>query len=265
MREQRAGGQGLLGLPQFMQFMSNRPDAQSVVDALLHGPFLHLDASACHIYRYEEPNQLVLYGGRGLEESLMARCSMGHLDVSTPLTDAFLNLDVELLALSKMLEVYPYIRMIDEVLWQPFIEGAGDQMLLCAPIVMNGVAVGAYSVFLPEDYRLTGSDCALFAGIGALLGLWMTHMLQIRVLERMHFDFEEAQPAQLTDRQCAILALVEEGRSIGSITRMLGYSQSTIRQELQRVMKALRVTNRMEAATKARQLGVLPTAELKRA
>ena len=265
MSGQRTMVNGLLGLPQLMCFMANRPDAQSVVDALLHGPFAHLNASACHIYRFEEPNQLVLYGGRGLEESLMARCSMGYLDISTPLTDAFHNLEIELLALSEMLDDYPYIRMTDEVLWRPFIEDGSDQMLLCAPIVMNGVAVGAYSVFLPDDYKLTGADCSLFEGIGALIGLWMTHMTQIRVLDRMDFHFEDDQPAQLTQRQCAILVLIEEGRSIGSITRMLGYSQSTIRQELQRTMKALRVDSRIEAAAMARQLGILPVSEAKRA
>jgi len=262
---QTANPQGLLGLPQMMRFMSNCPDSQSAVDALLHGPFAHLDAIACHIYCYEEPYQLVLHGGRGLEESVMARCQSASLNFRTPLSDAFFNLEIELLSFSEMLERYDNIRIADEPLWLQYIEVNGDQMLLCAPIVMNGVAVGAYSVFLPEDYKLTSVDYAVYGGIGALLGLWMTHKDQIRSMERMKFQFIEETPVRLTDRQAAILSLVEEGRSVGSITRMLGYSQSTIRQELQRAMKILRVTDRTEAVRKARELGMLTAPELRRA
>jgi len=255
---QTTSANGLLGLPQMMRFMSNCPDAQSAVDALLHGPFAHLDAIACHIYRYEEPYQLVLHGGRGLEESVMARCQSASLNFRTPLSDAFFNLEIELLSFGDMLDRYENIRIADGQLWLDYIEANGNQQLLCAPIVMNGVAVGAYSVFLPVDYTLTSIDYAVYGGIGALLGLWMTHKDQVRSMERMNFKFVEELPVRLSDRQVAILSLVEEGRSVGSITRVLGYSQSTIRQELQKSMKILRVTDRSEAVSKARELGMLP-------
>jgi DNA-binding NarL/FixJ family response regulator len=35
----------------------------------------------------------------------------------------------------------------------------------------------------------------------------------------------------------------------------LGYSQSTVKQELQKAMKVLRVSERQEAATRAKELG----------
>lgn len=254
-----------MGLPQLMRYMASRPDAQSAVDALLHGPFAHLSASACHIYKYEEPDKLVLYGGRGLEERVMARCQIGALDLRTPLTDAFLDVETTVMALSEMLHNYPFVRIADESLWLEYIERFGDQTLVCVPIVMDGIAVGGYSIFLPVDYRLTSSDCAVFDGIGALLGLWMTHEAQVRRLERMDFSFVDVNSVLLTERQLAILVLVDEGRSVGSITRALGYSQSTIRQELQKAMKALRVATRDEAAAKAKELGLHSKARSKTA
>ncbi|MDO9486369.1 MAG: LuxR C-terminal-related transcriptional regulator [Actinomycetota bacterium] len=265
MIDQATTAGGLRGLPQMMRFMSNCPDPQSTVDALLHGPFAHLNAIACHIYRYEEPNRLVLYAGRGLEETVMARCQTAPLELRTPLSDAFFSLEIELLSFGEMLEQYEAIRIADEPLWREYIEHHGNQMLLCAPIVMNGVAVGGYSVFLPEDYALTSIDFSVFSGIGALLGLWMTHGSQAPALHRMNFQFVDERSVELTERQLCILKFIEEGRSVGWITRTLGYSPSTIRQELQRVMKNLRVTDRAAAVSKARELGLLRDELLQRA
>lgn len=248
-----------------MRFMSNCPDSQSAVDALLHGPFALLGAIACHIYRYEEPHQLVLLGGSGLDENVMARCQSASLDFRTPLSDSFFNLEIELVSFSEMLDRFETIRIADEPLWRDYIELHGDQILICAPIIMNGIAVGAYSVFLPENYTLTSVDHGMYTGIGSLLGLWMTHKDHVRSIRRMDFQFVEELPVQLSDRQISILSLIAEGRSVNSITRVLGYSPSTIRQELQRAMKILRVTDRAEAVIKARELGMLSETHLKQA
>lgn len=265
MSSQTEISHGLLGLPQIIRFMSHGPDAQSAVEALLHGPFAHFGAVACHIYRYEEPNQLVLLGGSGLEEDVMARCQSASLEFRTPLSDAFFDVEIQLMSFSVMLDRYETIRIADEPLWRDYIASHGNQMLLCAPIVMNGIAVGAYSVFLPDDYALNTTDLAIYTSIGSLLGLWMTHKDHVRTLRRMDFQFVEELPVQLTDRQTVILSLIDEGRSVSSITRVLGYSPSTIRQELQRAMKILRVTDRAEAVSKAKELGMLSDLQLKHA
>jgi DNA-binding NarL/FixJ family response regulator len=61
----------------------------------------------------------------------------------------------------------------------------------------------------------------------------------------------------VTERQKQILRLVEVGKSNTGIALALGYSVSTIKQELQRVMRAMGVSDRTEAAARARSLGLL--------
>ena len=264
VRSQVVSASGLLGLPQFMRFMSGCPDSQSVVDALLHGTLAHFGALACHIYRYEEPNQLVLLAGRGLDEQIMARCRSASLDFDTPVADVFFSLEIESLSFSEMLNRYETIRIADEQLWHDYINVHGDQTIICAPIIMNGIAVGAYTAFLPENYALNNIDHAVYAGIGSLLGMWMTHKDHVRLLRPMDFEFVDDLPIQLTERQISILSLIADGRSVSSITQVLGYSPSTIRQEIQRAMKILRVTDRADAVLKARDLGLLSELHVKR-
>ena len=129
---------------------------------------------------------------------------------------------------------------------------------------MNGIAVGAYTAFLPENYALNNIDHAVYAGIGSLLGMWMTHKDHVRLLRPMDFEFVDDLPIQLTERQISILSLIADGRSVSSITQVLGYSPSTIRQEIQRAMKILRVTDRADAVLKARDLGLLSELHVKR-
>ena len=129
---------------------------------------------------------------------------------------------------------------------------------------MNGIAVGAYTAFLPEKYALNNIDHAVYAGIGSLLGMWMTHKDHVRLLRPMDFEFVDDLPIQLTERQISILSLIADGRSVSSITQVLGYSPSTIRQEIQRAMKILRVTDRADAVLKARDLGLLSELHVKR-
>ena len=62
----------------------------------------------------------------------------------------------------------------------------------------------------------------------------------------------------LTPRQIEILELVQQGKSNTYISALLGFSQSTVKQELQRVMKLLRVNDRSAAVTRANELQLIP-------
>jgi DNA-binding NarL/FixJ family response regulator len=61
----------------------------------------------------------------------------------------------------------------------------------------------------------------------------------------------------LTPRQCDILALVLCGWTNADIGARLGYSESTVKQEVQRAARILDAPDRMAAARRARGLGLL--------
>ena len=55
----------------------------------------------------------------------------------------------------------------------------------------------------------------------------------------------------LTERQELILKMIAEGRTNSDISDLLGYSESTIRQETIKIYSALKVTGRRAAAQEA--------------
>jgi DNA-binding NarL/FixJ family response regulator len=62
-------------------------------------------------------------------------------------------------------------------------------------------------------------------------------------------------PPQLTPRQRQVLLLICQGRSNKMIARDLGLSEFTVKAHVVAILRALDVSNRIEAAAKARDLG----------
>jgi DNA-binding NarL/FixJ family response regulator len=61
---------------------------------------------------------------------------------------------------------------------------------------------------------------------------------------------------QLTERQLDVLALVMEGKNNKKICRALNMSEPTVKKHVTKILKALNVTNRTEAAIAANELGL---------
>jgi len=61
----------------------------------------------------------------------------------------------------------------------------------------------------------------------------------------------------LTDRQKRILALAAQGKSTSSIAARLGFSESTVKQDIRRAVSALGVTNRQQAIRRAQELSFI--------
>ena len=100
-------------------------------------------------------------------------------------------------------------------------------------------------------------DLALLRTLGSALGLWLDSPLTPRPTPLAFHENPAYIAMALTGRQKEILNLVEAGRSNAFIATKLGYSASTIKQELQRVMISLDVTSRAEAAQRARAIGLI--------
>jgi DNA-binding CsgD family transcriptional regulator len=148
------------------------------------------------------------------------------------------------------------ILQVDEALWQGFMDRFGIGQVISAPIVLQGTVIGAFGGITRSKRQWTSLDFAALDGISSALGLWMTHpdspSPRTDRLQRSGGGV-----LHLTKRQEQILRLVEEGKSNSSIARALGFSSSTIKQEVQRVMRSTGTTDRLDAAARARSLGLL--------
>ncbi len=250
-----AGTDAGQGLPQFLRFLNALPSPSTVARALQLGPLAPLDFGAVGIVRLTGENLEVL-GTHGYTQEEVNRYFRMPIGVATPFTRAIKHSEVLVDDMDELLDAFDALRM-DEDLWLRIMQRFGSGQVVSAPIMLQGTVLGAFGGITRSKRTWTSLDFALFDGLSAALGLWMTNPLTaLPVSDRLVTRTDDS--IHLTERQRRILSLVETGRSNTSIAQVLGYSVSTIKQELQRAMRATRASDRMEAARRARELQLLP-------
>ena len=132
--------------------------------------------------------------------------------------------------------------------------------VVAVPLVSNGNPTGLMTLVLDEvSLKLNFPPwvAELFSKIGAFY------------LETLDFGSLSTSSIQeikgvedLTSRQLLILTHIDHHLVNLEIAKLLMLSESTIRQETVKIYKALGVSNRTEAASKARALGLIPKQHL---
>ena len=248
--------QSLIALPAFMRFLSTYPDPQEVCEALLSGPLAHFDAKSVNMFLTTPTNTYKIVGTTGITAPLVPRYMEMSRALHTPLNEAVLEGEIVTTSILKQLDDYPSLA-IDRTIWEDVANTAGDLRIDTIPIVSNGKSIGAYDMFA-EGVEPSRKDYAFLSSLGHLLGVWATHPYTENSLESEFTLNSDEVSFILNERQLHILELVEQGRSNSAIALILGYSQSTVKQELQRAMRVLRTNERSEAAKRARELGLHP-------
>jgi DNA-binding NarL/FixJ family response regulator len=92
--------------------------------------------------------------------------------------------------------------------------------------------------------------------LASVLALWLTHPLS-PVAPPSLSTGQTAWSLALTERQVSIMRRVEQGWSTRGIAIELGLSESTVKQDVQHVMRNMRTSDRRTAAARARTLGLM--------
>lgn len=219
----------------------------------MRGPLSPLGCTATSLWKHDEVGDLVrigLHGDAAQDDDRYARVSLA---VSAPLTESFKHSSVVIVPLIDVTIEFPQLEM-DRDFWGGLSNRNANGDVVHVPIFAQGAPIGAY-IFLCDQVRdWTPADFVILDSLAAALALWMSNP-HSRVLEPRFSD--TYQGLVLSPRQIEILNLVSEGKSNTAISARLGYSQSTIKQELRLVMKRLRVDTRMEAVARATELNLL--------
>ena len=132
--------------------------------------------------------------------------------------------------------------------------------VVAVPLVSNGNPTGLMTLVLDEvslKLNFTPGVAELFSKIGAFyLGTLDFGSLSTSSIQEIK-GVED-----LTSRQLLILNHIDHHLVNLEIAKLLMLSESTIRQETVKIYKALDVSNRTEAASKARALGLIPKQHL---
>jgi len=241
--------------PRFLQFLTTSPSPDEVTLAASRGPLAQFGCTVVSLWSPGAAGELVSIGECGLEGFYAERYSRMSLTVPSGLSEAFINSATIVLPLSEVIRQYPALSF-DKDYWDRAIEINGDGDLAHVPILANGIPIGVISFLCDRINDWNPRASAVLDGLAAALGLWMSNPASKIVGAHVN-DLHEG--LSLTPRQIEILDLVQQGKSNTYISARLGFSQSTVKQELQRVMKRLRVNDRAAAVNRASELQLIPS------
>jgi DNA-binding CsgD family transcriptional regulator len=252
-------GENLLPKPQFTIFLSAFPHPATVPRALTLGPWSNFSTGGCFLAFPFETDYLRTMGAVGFTDEEMDRYSVIPLSIAAPMTESFLQSEVVIVPFVDLWDRYEVVR-IDKELWDALGERFGDGDVVHAPIRAQGVTLGLVGFYTTESRTWDAKDIEFIQGVCASLGIWATHPLSGVQTPEIWRPVSSSVLA-LTDRQQEILRLIERGKSNASIAMSLGYSASTVKAEIQKALRALKVHDRVAAAKRARDLGLLEDEE----
>jgi DNA-binding CsgD family transcriptional regulator len=194
--------------------------------------------------------RLVVFGLYGYPDSEIAAMRVLPVDGDYPISRALREGEVIIDPVRDVSDRYAAGRRLGGS-WPGTQARCPDGTLVHVPIVNRGLPVGGFGLVCETERDWDPVEVAALDAIAHALGLWLTHEDGGLPLE------EPSAPRALTSRQVAILTLVAEDRSNTDIADLLGYSESTVKQEMQRILRSLEVGGRREAASRATALGLL--------
>lgn len=243
----------LAGVPQLLRYLGTFPAPVDVVEALRRGPLGQCGAQAVALAIVTPTGELMNIATIGFTREEDDRYRVFPLTLDAPGTRAVASGRIE----HADAEVFPAELMdgLDEQMWRDMAARLGCVSIVSAPIRHEGSAIGAVASFLDRPWRADSPEADVITAVAASLALWMAHprsgvrTIAVPAVREWSLAF--------TERQRAVLRLVEDGRSNPTIALELGTSESTVKADLQQAMRALRTSDRREAAARARRLGLV--------
>lgn len=247
----------LLGMPAFLSTLSTFPDGDTVIRTAISGPLAPFHPVASVLWKLNDRHLDILgsYGHTSAELEVWKHQPIGNV---TPSAECAREGQILIYSEDTFLQTFPgltHIELTSEEVHayvfgtDPHRIGFTGEVVL-APIQANGMPCGVLGFMTDRRNDWTTHTLSLVTTMCSAIALWMTNSSTVAP-ER------ETQPVLLTERQLQILEFVAAGRSSQYIAAHMGYSLSTINQELQRINAAFAVSDRHQSVAEARALGMI--------
>jgi len=244
------GRGSLAGLPALLDLLGGQPAPDAVVEAFVTDVAARFGVHAA-ILLVVEGDQIRLIGSHGYSPAELDGFDVIPLAADLPVCQAVR--EAETVVTSSTIAVAEYEMLAREPeRWARMRAERPLGAVVAVPITASGLPVGAYGFTCDTDRSWSARDLQLLDMVGSALALWLVHPTSGLI------GTSDPDPGAtvLTPRQCAILQLVSDGRTTEAIGAALGYSASTVKQDIQRAMRVLDVPTREAAVARARELGL---------
>jgi len=250
----------LFGLPSMLRLISGHPDGQNLTTALNDGIFRSFDAHATVMWLIEDRESLSMVGYIGFSDADLDRWHRIPLTFDSQMVDVARFGEIYVTPISDFPTQYPnatFDRDHFQSMADRLLMNEGD--LVGIPIVHQGIVLGVvqFTTGCPREW--SPHDFSVLTAISSALGLWATH--PDSPTSPLYHSTGTEPMLMLTRRQQEIVDLVTQGVGNNQIATALHVSVSTVKQELQRVMRSTSTPDRLTAARRAVEMGLVSTLE----
>lgn len=230
----------------FVNFLSlNDHPLDIVLSHLVHRVLDDLSATSIVVFSLNRRNQADVEGEFGLPEDMWEKYpSMISVFDNYPITDALRNRKtVWINTLPDWGDEYPLL--------QPY--HGKERSFVCMSMEKSGTPVASVGIFMLPTIELDAEIDAFLSTIVNLLSLYLYRNIDTpehlrSSSKKSSINMSNVQNQKLSERQMLILRMIADSRTNVLISELLGYSESTIRQETIKIYAKLGCNGREEAA-----------------
>jgi DNA-binding CsgD family transcriptional regulator len=244
----------------FLRFLSASPAGNSVAEAIVHGPLASLDARATTIFA-AQGSDLVLEGDYGYTPEFLERFHTFSISSPFAMCRAYRQGEV-IERTSSDTDTDAWIGDYDRELISNSLTSPDGETLTSTsvPIMSKGRSIGVWNLVTPATVVLDRNAYLHLDAVSSAVGMWMALQGNDRQTAPVVRRERLSPHTRITDRQLEVLRLLGEGRTNLQISVRLGFSDSTVKKEVQQLMVYLNVHDREAAVARARELGLLDPA-----
>lgn len=256
-----------LGSSAFMacvRLVADGVEGQAIASAIALGPLQPLAVRQLAIYLPEIPKggmakPALALVGQYCAPSIPPAPGSLSLDLVHPVSQAFLTQETIDESAKHIAQRFPLV----SGLVHTTATDTADSRVLALPIPFQGVPQGVLLLNvqqLQESWRW--SEVEIVQGVIALLTVWVRLRTLTDALTAAGIlgGPQAGADVELTERQAVVLELLAEGKSNSGIAASLGFSVSTIKQDIRGLQVLLGARNRREVVQRAIMVGLLPGA-----
>ena len=246
-KEEISANNYLNHVTEFISYLStNERTLEEILSHIVQVVLSPLNAEAIFLCQINSGNQVERVGAWGMPlEMFRAQGNLYSLNDRYPSTDALrYRRTTWVNTLPDWGDDYPLLKEF------PYTTGA--KSFICFPIEKAGTPVATLGVFSRDEIFPDVEIEAFLRAVGSVFSMYMFRQDSrtdgaMKVQRKQSPLHLESTDTELSERQQVILRLISENRTNLVIGELLGYSESTIRQETIKIYAKLGCTGRNEA------------------
>ena len=232
-------------ISELVTFLSNRNHPLSaILSHLVLVTFRELECESIILFELTDNNEFITVDNFGIDDQGENEIATTYsLDQHLPISEAIKSGEIIVITEDqKSIEEFPLLASFPILLQ--------GKSLFAVPISLSATPVAAFAIFCKANSNVGNVDLDFLKAVSDIFALSVYASRDFNsVARKVEHDIPHLaalDSEDLSPRQVLISRLIAEGRTNHDISELIGYSESTVRQELMKIFVLTKSTSRHE-------------------